>query len=72
MEAFVVLAVTIPVFGLIIMTVMPRAWQNVQGWLLVTFLGIPGFLVVVALLVNVPLLLFGVIFFLGIASAKKR
>jgi len=72
MEAFVVLAVTIPVFGLIIMTVMPRAWQNVQGWLMVTFLGIPGFLVVVALLVNVPLLLFGVIFFLGIASAKKR
>jgi len=72
MEAFVVLAVTIPVFGLIIMTVMPRAWQNVQGWLMVTFLGIPGFLVVVALLVNVPLLLFGVIFFLGIASARKR
>lgn len=53
------------------MTVMPREWQNGQGWLIVSYLGIPGFLVVIALLVNAPALLFGALFLIGILAAGK-
>jgi|AntDeeMetageno51_2_1112566.scaffolds.fasta_scaffold15405_2 hypothetical protein len=57
--------------GLVTMTVMPREWQNGQGWLIVSYLGIPGFLVVIALLVNAPALLFGALFLIGILAAGK-
>jgi hypothetical protein len=71
MENVLFLAFMLPAFGLLVMTVMPREWQNVPGWLMVSYLGIPGFLVVIALLVNVPMLLFGALFFLGTFAAKK-
>lgn len=58
----------LPLLGLLVMIGMPRDWQNVQGWLIVSYLGIPGLLVVIALVVNIPLLLFGLVFFLGIAA----
>lgn len=71
METFLGLAFMLPLFGLLTMTVMPRHWQTVSGWLMVSYLIIPGFLVVAALVVNWPIMLFGVVFFLGIAAAKK-
>lgn len=71
METVLGLAFTLPLFGGLIMTVMPREWQNLTGWLMVSYLGIPGFLVIAALLINIPVLLFGVIFLVGIAAAKK-
>jgi hypothetical protein len=38
---------------------------------MVSYLGIPGFLVVAAVLVSVPALMFGALFFLGVAVFKK-
>jgi len=71
MEAFLGITFMLPLFGLLVMTVMPTEWQNVPGWLMVSYLGLPGFIVVIALLVNVPLLFVGVVFLLGIAAATK-
>jgi len=72
MEHFLVLAFTLPLLGLLVMLVMPREWQNVPGWLMVSYLGLPGIIVVIALLVNVPLLFGGALFFLGVAAASKK
>lgn len=63
--------IALPLFGLLAMIGVPNEWQNVQGWLIISFLGIPGFLVVIALMVNMPVLLFGTLFFLGIFAARK-
>jgi len=71
METFLGLAFMLPLFGGLIMTVMPREWQSLSGWLMVSYLGIPGFLVVAAVLVSVPALMFGALFFLGVAVFKK-
>jgi len=71
METFLGLAFMLPLFGGLIMTVMPREWQSLSGWLMVSYLGIPGFLVVAAVLVRVPALMFGALFFLGVAVFKK-
>ena len=71
METFLGMAFTLPLFGGLIMTVMPREWQSLSGWLMVSYLGIPGFLVVAAILVSVPALMFGALFFLGVAVFKK-
>lgn len=57
--------------GLLAMIGFPKDWQNVQGWLLVSYVGIPGLLIAIALVVNVPVLLFGLIFLLGIAARGK-
>ncbi|WP_043530487.1 hypothetical protein [Litchfieldella xinjiangensis] len=70
-ETLLGLAFMLPIFGLLAMIGVPRDWQNVQGWLMVSYLGIPGFLLVVALVVNVPVLLFGALFLLGIAARGK-
>lgn len=64
-------AFILPMLGLLIMIGMPKHWQNVQGWLMVSYLGIPGALIVIALLVNVPVLLFGALFLLGIAAVSR-
>ena len=71
METVFGLAFMLPLFGGLIMTVMPREWQSLSGWLMVSYLGIPGFLVVAAILVSVPALMFGALFFLGVAVFKK-
>jgi len=71
METILGLAFMLPLFGGLIMTVMPREWQSLSGWLMVSYLGIPGFLVVAAILVSVPALMFGALFFLGVAVFKK-
>ncbi|MCE3025713.1 hypothetical protein [Salinicola sp. DM10] len=62
----------LPLLALLVMTVVPPSWQNVQGWLLISFIGIPGFLIVVALAVNLPMLLFGALFLGGVAAAKVK
>ena len=72
METVLGLAFILPLLGLLVMIVMPRPWQNVPGWLMVSYLGLPGFIAVLALLVNVPLLAGGAIFVLGIAAASKK
>ena len=72
METVLGLAFILPLLGLLVMIVMPRDWQNVPGWLMVSYLGLPGFIAVLALLVNVPLLAGGVIFLLGAAAASKK
>lgn len=71
LETTLGLAFTLPALGLLAMIGMPKEWQNVQGWLMVSYLGIPGFLIVIALLVNMPALLFGLLFLLGILAAGK-
>jgi hypothetical protein len=71
METFLGMAFMLPMFGGLIMTVMPREWQSLSGWLMVSYLGIPGFLVVAAVLVSVPAIMFGALFFLGVAVVKK-
>jgi len=48
------------------MTVMPPHWQNGRGWLLVSYIGIPAFIVIIAILVNVPMLLFFAILLIGL------
>lgn len=70
-ETILGLAFILPVLGLLVMIGMPKEWQNVQGWLIVSYLGIPGFLIVIALLVNVPVLLFGLLFLLGMLAVGK-
>jgi hypothetical protein len=71
METVFGLAFMLPLFGGLIMTVMPKEWQSLSGWLMVSYLGIPGFLMVAAILVSVPALMFGALFFLGVAVFKK-
>ena len=71
METVFGLAFILPLFGGLIMAVMPKEWQSLSGWLMVSYLGIPGFLVVAAILVSVPALMFGALFFLGVAVFKK-
>lgn len=70
-ETLLGLAFILPVIGLLVMIVMPKDWQNVQGWLMVSYLGLPGAILVIALVVNVPVLLFGALFLLGIAAVKR-
>jgi hypothetical protein len=72
MEAVFGLAFILPLLGLMVMIVMPRDWQNVPGWLMVSYLGLPAFIAVLALLVNAPLLIGGVLFMLGIAAVSKK
>ncbi|WP_110647618.1 hypothetical protein [Salinicola peritrichatus] len=66
------LVIGLPILGLLAMIGFPKEWQSVQGWLLVSFVGIPGFLCLVALLVNVPMLMFGALFLGGIAATKVK
>ncbi|MBR9770056.1 MULTISPECIES: hypothetical protein [Halomonas] len=70
-ETVLGLAFSLPLLGLLAMIGVPRDWQNVQGWLIVSYLGIPGFLIIIALLVNMPALLFGALFLLGVFAAGK-
>jgi hypothetical protein len=72
METVFGLAFILPVFGLLVMTVMPKDWQNIPGWLMVSYLGLPGFVAVLGLLANMPLLIGGVLFLLGIAAVSKK
>lgn len=70
-ETLLGLAFILPVLGLLVMIGMPAHWQNVQGWLMVSYIGLPGAILVIALVVNVPVLLFGALFLLGIAAASR-
>ncbi|MGS2743617.1 hypothetical protein ACU6TU_08470 [Halomonas sp. LS-001] len=71
LEEILGLAFILPLLGILVMTAMPRNWQNVQGWLIVSYLGLPGSLIIIALLVNMPALLFGLLFLLGVFAAGK-
>lgn len=47
------------ILGGLTMTQMPKHWQTTGGWLLVSLAGIPLFCMAIAVMVKVPLLLFG-------------
>ncbi len=70
-ETLLGLAFCLPLLGLLVMIGMPREWQNVQGWLLVSYIGLPLFIVAIAIVVGFPALLFGLLFLLGILAAGK-
>ncbi len=72
METALGLAFILPILGILVMTVMPKPWQNVPGWLMVSYIGLPGFVAIIALLANVPLLIGGALFLLGIAAVNKK
>lgn len=65
------LAMGFGMMGGFIMTVVPRDWQNLQGWLLVSYVGIPAFVVVLAVAVNAPGLLFGGLFVAGVLAMGR-
>lgn len=70
-ETILGLAFILPVLGLLVMIGMPASWQNIQGWLLVSYIGLPAFIVVIAILVSMPALLFGILFLIGVLAAGK-
>ncbi|MGO2148781.1 hypothetical protein [Halomonas sp.] len=61
-------------FGLIVMTTVSYHWKTLRGWLIISYVFIPGFVLVAAVLINYPPLLFGALFFLGVAATggKRR
>jgi hypothetical protein len=62
--------------GGLVMTQMPRHWQTTRGWLLISLAGIPLFCMAIAIMVKVPMLLFGVMamacFHAGRSSRWRR
>lgn len=66
------LGFVLPALGLMAMIGMPDDWKTVSGWMMVSYIGIPGFLVALTLLINSPALLFGAVFFIGVAVASKK
>ncbi|MDY7116617.1 hypothetical protein RAN53_09665 [Halomonas sp. SSL-5] len=64
----IILAATcLLVTGGLVMTQLPG---GIGMWLLVSFVAIPGFFMVAALLINVPGLLFGALILLGLYSFR--
>ncbi len=59
------------VLGGLVMTQMPREWQTTGGWLAVSLLGIPLFLMLIGLLINVPFLLFGALVLTGLYAGRS-
>lgn len=63
------------VLGALAMTQMPKEWQTTGGWLLFSLVGIPLFGIAIALMVKVPVLMFGAVawtcFHAG-RSSKRR
>ncbi|MDR5867915.1 hypothetical protein [Halomonas koreensis] len=70
-ETIIGLAFMLPLLGLLVMIGMPKDWQNLQGWLMVSYLGLPGAILAIALAVNVPVLLFGALFLAGVLAARR-
>lgn len=58
--------------GRLAMTQMPRHWQTTGGWLLVSLVGIPAFAMAIAVLVKVPMLLFGVMGWACFHAGRNR
>lgn len=71
METALGLAFVLPILGLLAMIVMPRDWQNVPGWLITSYLVIPGALIVISVVIYFPPLLFGALLFAGFAAGRK-
>lgn len=55
-------------FGLIVLTTVSYHWKNLRGWLIISYVLIPGFVLVAAVLIHYPPLLFGALFFLGVGA----
>lgn len=55
-------------FGLIVLTTVSYHWKNLRGWLIISYVFIPGFVLVAAMLIHYPPLLFGALFFLGVGA----
>lgn len=55
-------------FGLIVLTTVSYQWKNLRGWLIISYVFIPGFVLAAAVLIHYPPLLFGALFFLGVST----
>lgn len=64
----ILVAGTLLMFGALIMTQLPG---GIGMWLLVSWVGIPGFILLAGLLVNVPGLLFGALIMTGLYAFKR-
>jgi len=64
----ILVAGTLLMFGALIMTQLPG---GIGMWLLVSWVGIPGFILLVGLLVNVPGLLFGALIMIGLYAFRR-
>lgn len=64
----ILVAGTLLMFGALIMTQLPG---GIGMWLLVSWVGIPGFILLAGLLVNVPGLLFGALIMIGLYAFKR-
>ena len=69
-ETMIGLLFILPVFGAFVMVVMLKDMQSLQGWLMVSYIGIPAFLVVIAVLLAYPMLLFGALFLAGVLAVN--
>ena len=64
-------ALTLLLLGGLVMSQMPRMWDSVGGWLFVSWVALPAFLVLIAVLVRHPSLLAGVIVAMGLYAMRR-
>lgn len=64
-------AITLLLLGGLVMSQLPRMWDSVGGWLFVSWVALPGFLVLVALLVRHPTLLAGLLVAIGLYATRR-
>ncbi|MCE0733508.1 hypothetical protein LWH48_12040 [Halomonas sp. G15] len=73
-EAWITLgmgAFTLLLLGALVMSQLPRMWDSVGGWLFISWIALPAFLVFIAVLVRYPTLLAGVVVALGLYAMRR-
>lgn len=50
---------------------LPYQWQSRDTWLVISLVGMPGAFVLIALLVNVPVLFVGAMILIGIMAMRR-
>lgn len=51
---------------------VPGNWQTPTGWLMVSYVGIPVFLLVIALLAQAPVIIGGALFLVGMLARSGK
>jgi len=59
------------ILGVPIMLALPECFAGLGGWLFVSFVLIPGALIIIALMVNVPAIGIGLVFLAGVLATNK-
>lgn len=74
MVSIIATAVSFLIFGAMIMTQLPRAWQTPGVWVLVSWVGIPLFLLLCAAMIAYPALIILIIIvaFAGAGPKNRR